>query len=185
MSVRQVIVVDTETDGLDEDHNRPCEVAWRWWRGSVDGLFIPPHTLGEHTDPKALEINRYDERGLGDSDRWDLVYSATKLLHEMLQGSALAGANPRFDARMLNHLFVAAGLAPSPWHYRLVDVQAYAAGRLGIPPWSLPGLHTLTELMGVPSPTHGAMDDVVAVCHVLDALVPPTRPMQLGDGLVA
>jgi hypothetical protein len=185
VSVRQVIVVDTETDGLDEDHNRPCEVAWRWWRGTAVGLFIPPHRLGEHTQAKALEINRYEERGLDNTDRWDLDYRATGLLHEMLQGATLAGANPRFDARMLNHLFIAADLAPNPWHYRLLDVQAYAAGRLGIPPWSMPGLHTLTELMGVPTPTHGAMDDVVAACTVLDAIVPPTRPIQLGEGLMA
>jgi DNA polymerase-3 subunit epsilon len=185
VSVRKVIVVDTETDGLDEDHNRPVEVAWRWWRGAADGVFIPHQTLGEHTQPEALEINRYEERGLGNTDRWDLDYRDTKLMHEMLQGAVLAGANPRFDARMLNHLFTQAGLAPNPWHYRLLDVQAYAAGRVGIPPWSMPGLHTLTELLGVPTPTHGAMDDVAAACNVLDALVPPTRHMQIGEGLVA
>ena len=183
MSVRQVIVVDTETDGLDYDHNRPVEVAWRWWRADVGGVFIPPHQLGEHTQEKALEINGYHERNLADTSRWDHDYAGAKLLHEMLQGAALAGANPRFDAAMLNHLFRAAGLPPEPWHFRLSDISAWAAGRLGIPPWSIPGLHTLTEVLGVPSPTHGAVDDVNAVCFVLDRLVPPTRALEPGEGM--
>lgn len=170
MTRRRVIVVDTETTGLDPDLHRAVEVAWLTWRGPGACEFVPPHTL-DHADPRALEINRYRERIA--NRRRDYTFERTRQLHELLTGATLAGANPRFDAAMLRHLFRDARLSPlEPWHHRLLDVQAYAGGLLGFPPWDLPSLATLCEVTGVPAPTHGAWDDAVAVSRVLDLVCP-------------
>lgn len=166
---RRVIIVDTETTGLDEDRSRAVEVAWLGWRGPGSGVFVPPHTL-DYFEPEALEINRYAERI--EHEPRDYTYAYTRQLHDLLGGATLAGANPRFDARMLRHLFADAGLAPlDPWHHRLLDVQAYVGGLLGFAPWDLPSLLTLTEVLGLPAPDHGAWNDAVAVARVLDAVL--------------
>lgn len=166
---RRVIIVDTETTGLHEDYSRAVEVAWLGWRSPGSGLFVPPHTL-HYSEPEALEINRYAERI--EHQQRDYTYAYARQLHGMLTGATLAGANPRFDARMLRHLFAEARLEPlDPWHHRLCDVQAYAGGLLGFKPWELPSLLTLTEVLGLPAPDHGAWNDAVAVARVLDAVL--------------
>lgn len=168
---RRVVVVDTETTGLDEDRDRAVEVGWLGWHAPGHGLFVPPHVI-TGADPEALRINGYHRRGLGRGPR-DYLYHRTRDLYRALTGATLAGANPRFDARMLVHLFRDAGLSPvQPWHHRLLDVQAYAGGILGFPPNALPSLALLCEVTGVPAPTHGAWDDAVAVARVLDVVAP-------------
>lgn len=172
----RLVVVDTETTGLDLRLHRPVEVAWLDWRtrakGATAGVFIPPHDLLE-ADDEALRINRYAERiGFTDRRTWDQDYAATRELHRVLTGSTLAGANVRFDAVMLNHLFADAGLPTEPWHHRLLDIEAFAAGRLGLAPWDIPSLHALCDRFAVSPPSHGAWPDVVAAAAVLDKLVP-------------
>lgn len=173
----RLVVVDTETTGFDLMRHRPVEVAWLNWRIRDNvhdgGRFIPPHNIANAND-EALRINRYAERiAFSDQRAWDLEYTATRDLHKLLAGATLAGANVRFDAAMLSHLFRAAGLYPEPWHYRLLDIEAYAAGVLGLRPWEVPSLRWLCERLDVhPGPNHGAWPDVVAAAGVLDKLVP-------------
>lgn len=170
MSHRRIIVVDTETTGLDLLRHRPVEVGWLHWGGTGRDLFVPPHDL-DGADPDALEINRYAERIAG--RQRDTAYSHTARLHRVLTNAVLAGAGVRFDAAMLSHLFRDAGLEPvEPWHYRLLDVQAYAAGHLGIPPWALPSLRDLCQLLDLRTPTHTAMDDAELAAAVLTAVSP-------------
>ena len=168
---RNVIVLDTETDGLDKLLNRPIEVGYLSWPNADHGprdLFVPPHTL-DHATPEALNVNGYFQRIA--RRRRDYTYERTRALHEALTGNTLAGANIAFDANMLTHLFSDAGLRPiDPWHYRLVDIEAYAGGILGFPPWALPSLNTLCETVGVPPGDHGAWPDAVAAWHVLTAV---------------
>lgn len=168
---RNVIVLDTETDGLDPDLNRPLEVGYLSWPDADHGprgLFVPPHTL-DHATPEALRINGYRERIA--PRRRDYTYAQARDLHTALAGNTLAGANVRFDAGMLRHLFRDAGLRPyEPWHYRLVDIEAYAGGILGFPPWALPSLSKLCETVGVPPGDHGAWPDAVAAWHVLSVV---------------
>lgn len=172
-TLRRIIVVDTETTGLDLVRHRPVEVAWLGWRSTGAGVFVPPHTLAG-ADPRALEINDYRHRI--DGRPVDQGFTATRQLHEVLTGASLAGANVRFDAAMLAHLFRAAGLEPEPWHHRLVDIEAYAAGVLGIPPYTLAGLRELCQMLDLDEPSHGAWDDACAAANVLDAVCPTRHP---------
>lgn len=175
---RNVIVLDTETDGLDEDLNRPLEVGYLSWPDGDHGprgLFVPPHTL-DHAQGEALTVNGYWQR-IARRPR-DYTFTETRRLHEALTGATLAGANPRFDAAMLRHLFRAAGLRPlNPWHHRLLDIEAYAGGLLGFPPWDLPGLKTLCETTGTQAGDHGAWPDAVAAWHVLSVVADPAESL--------
>ena len=165
-------MVDTESTGLDLDNDRAVEVGWLelsdpFGHGPT-GLFIPPHDITQ-ADPEALQINRYHERLAGEPVDQD--YEQTRILHIALLGQTLAGANPRFDAAMLTHLFRDAGLTPTdPWHHRLVDVEAYAAGALAIPPDAIPGLDGLCQGLDLPRPDHSALGDATAAAAVLAKL---------------
>lgn len=169
---RRVVVVDTETDGLDPELHRPVEVGYLTWPHDTEarGLFVPPHRL-DHAAPSALAINRYHER-IANRPR-DYTYRHTAELHATLRGATLAGANPRFDAGMLAHLFAEAGLSPvEPWHYRLLDIEAYCGALLGFAPYSLPSLRTLCAVTGVAPGEHSAWSDACAAWQVLSAIAP-------------
>lgn len=175
---RQVIVVDTETSGLDPARHTTLEVAW--WNLTTDerGLFIPPHnvsTVLAGADIEALRVNRYIDRipgqpqDLDDTELHRLWSQFTDYDEDDVtdDGRAaetrhvLAGANPAFDAAFLSNLF--AGLARvAPWHHRLLDLSAYAAGVLGLDVDELPGLRTVCALLNVEPGDHTAEGDVTA-----------------------
>jgi DNA polymerase-3 subunit epsilon len=179
VSGRQIIVVDVETNGLDHDRHQAVEVAW--WNLNTDerGLFIPHHdvqrVLGA-ADIEALRVNRYIDRVAGHPQ--DLAHTELLRLHDQLVRydeagdydehaparvrHALAGSNPASDARFLTKLFGQIEYIdnPEPWHHRLWDLSAYAAGVLGLD--TLPGLATVCELLDVPAPDHSAEADVTA-----------------------
>lgn len=98
-------------------------------------------------------------------------------LNEMLTGNTLAGCNPTFDAEFLTQAHHA--LSMSPWHHRLADISAYAAGSLGIPANELLGLADICERLGVEQvAAHSALDDAKATAECfrkLQALKGGTR----------
>lgn len=168
MSAREIIVVDVETSGLDVDRHTTVEVAW-WHLGTGQrGRFIPPHNVSTtlaNADIEALQINRYIDR-IAAFPQDHLGDDATELA-ELLHDATLAGSNPAFDARFLTAMYTHYDnleLVGVPrWHHRLLDLSAYAAGVLGIPPTELPGLATVCELLGVTNPApHTAEGDVTA-----------------------
>jgi DNA polymerase III epsilon subunit-like protein len=175
MTGRRIVIVDTETTGLDLDRARPVEVAYREWPDNqVCGVFLPPHDVEEYAEPEALKVNRYHSRIAGYAV--DRLHLHAARLHTILTDAVLCGANPAFDAAMLRHLFRGANLTPlSPWHHRLLDVSAYAAGVLGIPPGELPGLATLCAHLGHRAPDHDAWGDAWAVARVLDVVIGTQR----------
>lgn len=139
-------MVDIETTGLALS-SWPLEVAAINVDTGEELSFVPYVTdsaLGT-AERKALQINRYYERGiwedmLPDSDANKQHYN---LLASMLGGNTLGGSNPRFDAAIL------ARFTGEVWHHRLADLSAYAAGRLGIAPTELPGLANVCERLGI------------------------------------
>lgn len=171
-STRPVIVVDTETNGLNPRVHQVVEVAW--WNLATDehGTFIPKHNPRDvlaDGDIAALRINRYIDR-LASADQ-DVSYTGLWRLADQLNGATLAGSNPAFDAAMLRGLFdrLEDQCPPPEWHHRLWDLSAYAAGVLGLE--ELPGLARVCELLGLAAgPTHAAADDVYATVQCFKTL---------------
>jgi hypothetical protein len=151
---RRLVFVDTEYDRLNTDTANVVEIAIAVEDSPVVAA-VPPHTIDGH-EAKALEINRYFERDLGDRAKWnrnivDVVAGATA-------GQTIVAANPRCDARVLARL-----IGYEPWHYRLGDVESAAWLLLGFD--HVPGLREikdrLTELgYELPAPDHSAGGDV-------------------------
>jgi DNA polymerase III epsilon subunit-like protein len=170
---RQLVVVDTETSGLDHTIHQVVEVGWWNLTTGKRGEFIPPHDVRDvlaKADLRALQINRYidriatalqDERGVAAMD-----------LAEQLAGNTLVAVNPSFDAPFLADMFTRyecglrgqeAFCAPE-WHYRMWDINSYAAGVLGLD--ELPGLERLCGLLDTTfGPDHTAHGDVTAAGH--------------------
>lgn len=166
---RHTVVVDCESTGLRSE-DIAVEVAWWDLATGARGQFIPRHdeqwalNFGE---ARALEINGYRERieGKPQDDGTE-----TQRLLDVLTGNVLAGSNPNADAGWLEHLFInvvpdALDFADAPrpgmpWHYRMWDLSAYAAGVLGLD--ELPGLAYTCELLGIEPGDHTAAADVTA-----------------------
>lgn len=188
---RRVIVVDTETTGLDFDHDTPLEVGWQDYATGEHGVFVPEHDvdhiLGLSIAAKALEINGYRERIM---HRPQDDGTEVQRLYDALTGATLVGSAPAIDCAMLVHLFhdYDIGTNPRPWHHRVVDLASYAAGRLGLPLGEVEGLWRLSELLGVERPDHGALSDVrstIACLRALEALPHATvEHAALTDGTV-
>lgn len=165
---RQLIVCDLETTGLNPTIHKILEVAAV--NTSTDEVihFVPaidPDDLGA-ADGQAMQTNRYYERGV-----WKraLTESATfeqyGRLSDMLAGNTFAGCNPRFDADFLAQMHDSQ-FQPEPWHHRLADLAAYAAGALGIAPNELVGLGDICARLDVdPGVAHSALDDAKATAE--------------------
>lgn len=165
---RQLIVVDVETTGLSATA-WPLEVAAiNVTTGEVFEFvpFVTDSALGT-ADRKALQINRYYERGVWEHMLPDSDANTEKFgfLRSMLQGNTFAGSNPTFDARII------ARFTGEVWHHRLADLSAYAAGVLGIDPTELPGLAAVCERLDITNDEeHSAYYDAQATAECFKAL---------------
>lgn len=186
---RDLIVVDTETTGLDVEAHWVLEVAAINLTTGEELYFVPalPQGALDGASGKALKSNGYFERGVYahrlDADAADKYW---RQLWEMLKGNTLAGSNPTFDAAMLNKSALcwppkAKGgygvdpvepLTTSPWHHRLADLSAYAAGALGIEPTALPGLDVVCRTLQVVNEgDHSALGDARATADCFRKLI--------------
>ena len=165
MTDRHLVIVDIETTGLDSEQHVPLEIAAINIDTDEILHFVPwvdSHTLAR-ADYDALRINRYFERGVyKDMLSADETMSHYHALWKMLRGNTFAGANPRFDAQMLE---LATGWEPS-WHYRLADVSAYVAGSLKMYPANIAGLLECCRLLAVTNDEpHSALADAKATAQ--------------------
>lgn len=170
---RQLIVVDTETTGLDTAQHWPLEVAAINVATGEEFYFVPvlPGDALNQADGKAMQINRYFERGVY-ADRLSLAgtENAWLQLWDMLAGNTLGGSNPAFDAAMLNRGVQYHG-APSPWHHRLADLAAFAAPAMHLPPNELPGLDKVCQYLEVENEgDHTALGDARATAECFKRL---------------
>lgn len=174
---RDLIVVDIETTGLSDRHV-PLEIAAVRIGKGVPFYMVPfPAGKLSEADPMALQVNRYYERGVFKYEL-DSIETRPKYveLHTMLLGHTLAGSNPRFDAGMLSRAFARYNLTAEPWHHRLADLSAYAAGVLGLPATELPGLEAVCQQLGVVNKDpHSAMGDAVATAECFEILTAGSR----------
>lgn len=163
----KVIVLDTETTGLNPDLHEVFEIAWSVDFGPVQSVIVQHSLL--HADPAALRINRYHERGLSPASADPYSLNVEEDLRNVLRGATLLGANPDFDRGMLRARW--RGLAP--WHHRALDVESQAALLFG---WERPkGLMDVVlalraEGYEIPEPDHTAAGDVATTIAVYRAL---------------
>lgn len=198
---RQLIVVDLETTGTHDDAV-PVEVA-AVNLDTGKTLHFVPHITQEalsKAEPKAMQVNRYYERGLFEQALSpDKTAEKYRELQEMLSGNVFAGSNPAFDSRILAAVQVVPKIIRSiapwsfyptsdvceladyalpfgrPWHHRLADLAAYAAGKLNIDLDDLPGLDAVVERLLPPdaydvAERHTAMGDAVLTAACFDLL---------------
>lgn len=179
----RLIVLDTETTGLDQNRHQPWEVAWcDVTPAALDDhplaelpvhTMLLPHTM-EDADPVALEVGRYAERCTGSVATPDDVRELWGLLGGTVadpkQRPLVIGSNPGFDVGMLGGLFHRHGLDSAPAYQRCTDVSEIARWGLG---WVSEGSHLplglglLTERLGVSNvDAHTAASDVRATCEV-------------------
>lgn len=123
---------DCETTGLDQFRHEAWEVAFILCRDGKQEervWHIQPRWLPE-ADPKALEINRYEERTSAPGWAWDNPYRAAREIWTCLDGAVILGSNPSFDTGMLTSLIEHYAQRRPTWHYRPIDVPTMAAGWL-------------------------------------------------------
>ena len=194
-----LVFLDTETTGLDparhevweigcivSGHRDPsCNGEWLWQ--------LRPDLAT--ADPNGLRIGRYYEReqlwrkGGGSAivlaspwwkdDLRKVPYpseAATRSevaerLARLLDGAHMVGAVPSFDAAFLEPFLRRSGQAAC-WHYHLVDVEALAAGKLGLaPPWDS---SELTQALGIEvaeQDKHTALGDARWAKAIYDAVM--------------
>lgn len=191
---RQLIVVDLETTGTHDDAAILEVAAINVDTG--DTLYFVPHITQEalsKAEPKAMQINRYYERGLFEQALSPKSTGAKyRELQEMLSGNTFAGSNPAFDSRILaaarfpklmpawdygrdNGLLDYVTPFGRPWHHRLADLSAYAAGKLDIDLDDLPGLDAVVAQLLYPdaidiAERHTAAGDAAAAAACFELL---------------
>jgi hypothetical protein len=192
-----VCFVDTETTGLDPDRHAIWEVALItpdgnehvWQFGPVDEMAA---------DPFALNIGRYWDRrwphDITEVSHIDAVYEAhtpksrrknfpdrgraitpgptwSRRFRDLTAGLHLAGAVVSFDEERLRRLLHRHGVLHR-WHYHLVDVEALAAGKLGIePPWDSDDLSAALGITVSDDERHTALGDARWARAIYDAVM--------------
>lgn len=177
MSARRLVVVDVETSGLDPARHQVVEVSWWNLQTNERGYFVPPHNVHDvlaNATIEALRINRYIDR-LADAEQ-DRTGMRGLELADQLHDNVLAGSNPTFDASFLLSMFRdyerREWTGMPIWHHRLLDLSAYAAGVLHLPPTDLPGLGDVCALLGIENKApHTAEGDVDATGRCFLALM--------------
>jgi hypothetical protein len=179
MTAHPIVVVDVESTGLRTGTDIAVEVAWHDLRTGESGSFVPRHDAQwvlTNAEPRALEVNGYRDR-LADAPQDDGCQARD--LFARLDGATMAGSNPSGDADWLESLFAShvdydpRRITPwRPWHHRLLDLSAYAAGVLGLRPAPLPGLWDVCTILGVdPEPeVHTAANGVAVTVACFESL---------------
>lgn len=165
MTTRKLVIVDTETNGLDPNRHVGVEVGWWDLSTGRRGQFIPIHNVPmtlASADLRALQLNRYIDRIAG--ARQDAEGHEASALASLLDGNSIVGANPGFDEWVLRKMYETYAplelFAAPEWHHRKWDVENYAAAVLGLT--YLPGLAEVCQLLDVDPPDHTAQGDVTA-----------------------
>lgn len=169
---KKMIFIDVETTGLDWALDHVIELAYMP-ADQQDPITLFPFTIEpqdyatmRRQHGEALDINKFDER-YPDGVEYSGDQAILKFIEDTT-GAMLVGANVRFDARMIENTL---RLRPEPWHHRLFDLQAYAAGVLRLPQpigWAEICERVIPDLS---QPDHSAAGDTRTVAQVYDRLV--------------
>ena len=163
-----VVFVDIETTGLDPERHGPWEIALVFPDNTHRVWYVEPDLAT--ADPNALRLTGFYERYVAQRWSYSDPRSVAKAVAESTAGVHLVGACVSFDALRLEKFLRANGQCPA-WHYHLVDVEALAAGKLGMaPPWNS---DDFSERLGLPKGqhTHAALDDARWAKSIYDAVL--------------
>jgi len=166
MNYEDIVIVDTETLGLDPDAPIWEFAAMRFAPGLPvqSAQFFIEHDGGPWYEDMTIEfLNDYRDRylPLASLDEG----KAVEEIYFITNGAVLVGCNPGFDTERLAKLMRRNGIEPA-WHYHPLDSASMAIGylagqmRLFPPPWKS---NTLSAAVGVDPERfarHTAMGDV-------------------------
>lgn len=179
-----LVFIDIETTGVDFNRHEVTEVSFI--RREIDGRETSVEMLMQAqrldlADVGALKLQHYYERRdpiikPEPEEMRVTLWSRAQVAATVARwtaGSFLVGISLAFDWRFLHDLIVAEGLQPA-WDFHLIDVNNFAAGRLG---WGHPPWHTskVCEALGVDKdapeflPAHAALQDARLSMAIYDA----------------
>jgi DNA polymerase III alpha subunit (gram-positive type) len=159
----RIVVVDTETSGLDPDVNEMLEVAWHTvGHDPAPSSAVVPHSLSTF-DRTALEVNRYRERDLGNQDRWCNPQRLATVLSAVFEGAVIGGSNVAFDKSFITAW---GGWEVESWTHTPLEIGSLAMGYLGT---SMPlRLREVAERLNLSHrQDHTAKGDVLVVVEAL------------------
>src|SRR5690349_8115134 len=129
MDLSNIVILDTETTGLDPERHEVWEIAYE-----VDGQENVIHLPVDisKADPMALKMNGFYERYpfedfLEPSDKnrrsdTNLIRPDVRDLVANLRGKHILGAVPSFDDAFLKKTVRRYGFIET-WHYHLIDIE--------------------------------------------------------------
>lgn len=185
--MNDIVVIDTETTGLNPDLHPVWEIAGlrcrldedRGTLAIVDYLDIQVELTDferQNHDPYAQKLTKFDERydeAMAVTKAGaamlvlDLFGSSTSALAPMRERPHIVGAVPSFDALRLGMLIGANSFhmdrLVEPWHYHYVCVENLVAGcSQTLPPWNSDDLTKMTSVTPQPEELrHTAMSDTL------------------------
>ena len=187
----RVCFLDLETTGLSSELHDVWEIG-AILRGPLDGgadveycwQIRPDLTWAE---PKALQIGGYYQRcqlvdaevgsafggivGPGDEAGATTSTAVAARLAQLLDGAHLVAANVAFDDRFLQAFMRDNGQCATH-EYHLVDVEAFAAGALAMPPkWNLDRLLDSCSIEIDDADRHTALGDARLARNLYDAVM--------------
>lgn len=154
------VFLDLETTGLDPAKHQAWEAAYAVGLDGPVQHGLLPHDAA-NADPAAMHLNNYLVRMEQANQDLKTALKFEGAFKTALQGATLVGANPAFDAA-----FLKARWGDTPWHYRLLDVEAYAMPILGYDsPKGLKDIYADLTNLGhdIYKPDHSARADVLCV----------------------
>lgn len=156
----EVAVITRDIDGQDTEYT---------WFVTADDL-----NLG-NADLRALHVGGFYQRHPAAAPAPVAVaLDEEHVLREveaLTRGTTIVGAVPDFDADVLGRRMRRHDLCPS-WHYHLVDVETYAAGRLRTPPpWNFDTMLAQYGLSYNEADRHTALGDARMVRDLYDAVI--------------
>lgn len=189
--------IDCETTGTDPRRHMVWEIAFIVDDKEYSWILALENDEVGAAEPMALHIGEYyrrvsdaldrqQERGINrflDLEEKTVLYSQDRsyladLMATLIGNSHLVGAVPSFDARFVGDFMFQYHRPPS-WHYHLIDVEALAAGKLGLqPPWKSKDLYRALGINPEAFAEHTALGDARMAKAVYEAVfdLPPSYP---------
>jgi DNA polymerase III epsilon subunit-like protein len=183
--VTKLCFVDVEVTGLDPERHEIWEVGiiTRQDNGEETSYHEFLQVVNLPTaDPFSLQIGGYHSRHPNGYDypfepgeaSYQVPKSRSVIAHKIARlthHAHLVGAVISFDEERLRKLLLRNGLAPS-WHYHIVDVEALAAGYLGMaPPWDSEVLSRCMNIDPQVYARHTALGDATWARDLYDAVI--------------